>query len=264
MRLVTFLDNHDQPRFMSIGGATTDRLNVALAFLYTARGVPCLYYGTEQAFNGTTDPNDREDMFAGQFEQGPSLGDNFNMTHPQFQMVAKLNNFRRLYPALQTGSHANKWNDPDGPGLFAYARRLGKRRGLRGLQHLHVHPDAHQPPDDLRCRHADRQPVRHQRSADGDGDAGDSAGHRAGHDREDLRGASDWKPLDPVVVSNSPAHDAASVPTYSPIVLQFSQPMDTEQRADELRHPPAGQRHVRLVSGERRGDLHRRRAGFRG
>ena len=82
MRLVTFLDNHDQPRFMSASGATTARLNVALAFLYTARGVPCLYYGTEQAFNGTTDPNDREDMFAGQFEQGPSLGDNFNMTHP--------------------------------------------------------------------------------------------------------------------------------------------------------------------------------------
>ena len=54
MRLVTFLDNHDQPRFLSSGNANdnTDRLKVALAFLYTARGVPCLYYGTEQAFNG--------------------------------------------------------------------------------------------------------------------------------------------------------------------------------------------------------------------
>src|SRR5206468_1671670 len=63
--------------------------------------------------------------FDGLFEQGPSLGDNFNLTHPQFQMVAKLNNFRRLYPALQIGSHVNKWNDPSNPGLFAYARRLG-------------------------------------------------------------------------------------------------------------------------------------------
>src|SRR5208282_705957 len=34
-------------------------------------------------------------------------------------------------------------------------------------------------------------------------------------------------PLDPVVVSNSPAHSAAGVPTWSPIVLQFSKPMDT-------------------------------------
>ena len=125
MQLVTFLDNHDQPRFLSVRGATAARLDVALVFLYTARGIPCLYYGTEQAFNGTTDPNDREDMFAGQFEQGPSRGDNFNMTHPQFLLVAKLNNFRRLYPALQLGSHVNLRSDPNGPGLFAYARRLG-------------------------------------------------------------------------------------------------------------------------------------------
>ncbi len=47
MRLVTFLDNHDQARFMSVSGANASRLNLALAFLYTARGVPCLYYGTE-------------------------------------------------------------------------------------------------------------------------------------------------------------------------------------------------------------------------
>ena len=102
MRLVTFLDNHDQARFLSIGGATADRLNVALAFLYTGRGIPCLYYGTEQAFNGTTDPNDREDMFDGQFEQGPSLGDNFNMTHPQFQMGRQA---QQLPPAVSRAAH---------------------------------------------------------------------------------------------------------------------------------------------------------------
>jgi hypothetical protein len=38
---------------------------------------------------------------------------------------------------------------------------------------------------------------------------------------------SDWKPLDPVIVSNSPAHEATSVPTSSPIVLQFNRAMDT-------------------------------------
>jgi len=126
MRLVTFLDNHDQPRFLSLSQANNDlaRLRVALVFLYTARGIPCLYYGTEQGFNGGNDPYDREDMFAGQFEQGPSRGDNFNFTHPLFQWVARLNNFRRLYPALQTGAQVNLWSDPNGPGLFAYARRL--------------------------------------------------------------------------------------------------------------------------------------------
>ncbi len=50
----------------------TNALEVALAFLYTSRGIPCLYYGTEQGFDGTTDPNDREDMFAGEFKDGPA------------------------------------------------------------------------------------------------------------------------------------------------------------------------------------------------
>jgi len=57
----------------------------------------------------------------GQFDKGPSLGDNFNLTTRSFQQVAKLNNFRRLYPALRTGSHVNKLEQSERPGLFAYA-----------------------------------------------------------------------------------------------------------------------------------------------
>ena len=126
-QLVTFLDNHDTTRFLNSANANgnTNRLVMALEFLHTARGIPCVYQGTEQAFNGGADPNNREDMFAGAFEQGPSLGDNFNYTHPLFQRVARLNNFRRLYPALTSGTYVNQWNNPAGPGLFAYARRLG-------------------------------------------------------------------------------------------------------------------------------------------
>lgn len=226
MRLVTFLDNHDQGRFLSSSGATAARLNVALAFLYTSRGVPCLYYGTEQAFNGTTDPNDREDMFAGQFEQGPSLGDNFNMTHPQFQMVAKLNNFRRLYPALLTGSHVNKWNDPDSPGLLAYARRLG-------TQEVFVVFNTATSTQTLTNRSttfaAGTQIVNLF-------DTNEVLTVTSGPEIPPLTvpgttakifvAQSDWRPLDPVVVSNSPVHDAASVSTYSAIVLQFSKPMN--------------------------------------
>lgn len=64
-------------------------------------------------------------MFDGLYEQGPSLGDNFNMTHPRFQLVAKLNNLRRLYPALCTGTHHSLWANFGAPGLLAYARRIG-------------------------------------------------------------------------------------------------------------------------------------------
>jgi hypothetical protein len=68
-------------------------------------------------------------MFDGQYEGGPSEGDNFDMTHPRFQWVAKLNNLRRLYPALRTGSHDNLWA-ADAAGLFAYARRLGDQEAF--------------------------------------------------------------------------------------------------------------------------------------
>lgn len=227
MRLVTFLDNHDNARFLSIGGATTTRLNVALAFLYTSRGVPCLYYGTEQAFNGTTDPNDREDMFDGLFEQGPSLGDNFNMTHPQFLQVAMLNNFRRLFAPLRTGSHVNQWNDPDSPGLFAYARRLGTQEvfvvfntaaSTQTLTNRATIFPAGTPivnlfntNEVLTVTATPETPVISVPAMSA----------------KIFVAQSDWQPLDPVVVSNSPAHDAASVPTSLPIILQFSEPMDT-------------------------------------
>jgi glycosidase len=228
MRLVTFLDNHDQARFMSVSGATTARLNVALAFLYTGRGVPCLYYGTEQAFNGTTDPNDREDMFDGQFEQGPSLGDNFNMTHPQFLMVAKLNNFRRLYAPLRTGTHVNKWNNPSGPGLFAYARRLGTTQEVFTVFNTSTSTQT------LTNRSTVFAPGTHIVNLFDTNEALTVTATPEippitvpGTSVKIFVAQSDWRPLDPVVTSNSPAHDASAVPTYSPIVLQFSEAMDT-------------------------------------
>lgn len=229
MRLVTFLDNHDQPRFLSPANASnnTARLEVALAFLYTSRGIPCLYYGTEQAFNGGNDPYDREDMFAGKFEQGPSLGDNFNMSHPLFQLVAKLNNFRRLYPALQTGSHINRWNDPNGPGLFAYERRLGTQEVFVVFNTAST-----------------SQTLTNRSTSYAAGtvlanllDTNETFSVLSGSVTPLLTvpamaakifiAQSQMLPLDPVVISNSPAHAATNVATSSPVVIQFSQPMDT-------------------------------------
>ncbi|MFM8887346.1 MAG: alpha-amylase family glycosyl hydrolase, partial [Chthoniobacterales bacterium] len=48
--LVLNLDNHDNPRFLATTGSTTARLEMALVFMYTTRGIPSLYYGTEQDF----------------------------------------------------------------------------------------------------------------------------------------------------------------------------------------------------------------------
>jgi glycosidase len=241
-QLVTFLDNHDQPRFLSIKGATPDRLKVALVFLYTARGVPCLYYGTEQAFDGAKDPWDREDMFAGQFEWGPSCGDNFNMTHPLFQLVARLNNLRRLYPALQTGVQSNLWSNAGGPGLFACTRRLGAQEVFvvfntaNTNQILPACPTSYPVGTRLRNLLDETEIVTVP------------AGGRTpplavpGTSAKIFIEQSQIRPLDPVVTAISPAHDVKEIPPIAPIEIRFSEPMDTNsvERAFSTVPPASG------------------------
>ena len=225
-RLVTFLDNHDQPRFLNSG--TTNGLAVALTFLYTARGIPCLYYGTEQAFNGATDPYNREDMFAGQFKDTGLAGvDSFNMTHPLFQLVAQLNNFRRLYPALTLGMHVSKWNNSSGPGLFAYSRRLGTQEVFAvfntasSTQTLPGVSLTYAPGTTLVNLFNTNETVMITGAAQTPSISVPSTTAKI------FVPQSQWLPLDPVIATNYPQHSATSVPTWSPIVLHFSKPMDT-------------------------------------
>ncbi len=225
-QLVTFLDNHDQPRFLSVPGATTGRLKVALVFLYTARGIPCLYYGTEQAFNGAKDPWDREDMFAGQFEWGPSLGDNFNMAHPLYQFVAMLNNFRRLYPALQTGVQSNLWSHANGPGLLAYSRRLGAQEVFVVFNTAGVNQTL------PACPTIYPAGTKLLNLLDASESVTVVAGGKIprltvpGTSAKIFVAVSEIRPLDPVVTAISPAHDSKEISPTAPIVVHFSQPMD--------------------------------------
>ena len=227
--LVTFLDNHDLNRFLNAGGGTA-RLQVALAFLYTSRGIPCLYYGTEQDFDGGADPWNREDMFDGQFEGGPSVGDNFNMTSPRFKLVAKLNNLRRLYPSLRTGIHWSQWNNTSGPGILAYSRRLGGEEAYvvlntaSNLQTIGYRPTIH-PPGTVMVNLFNPS----ERLTVVTGSTGwEVPSFTAQPNSYAIFVAeSQIKALDPVVESISPAHDSTSVPIGSTVTLAFSKPMNT-------------------------------------
>lgn len=227
-QLVTFLDNHDQPRFLSIPGATINRLKVALVFLYTTCGIPCLYYGTEQGFNGAKDPWDREDMFAGRFEWGPSRGDNFNMTHPLYQFVARLNNFRRLYPALQAGTQSNVWSNANGPGLFAYTRRLGAEEVLIVFNTAGT---AQTLPS---CRMIYPKGTKLVDLLNQNGTLTLRAGGNTsainvpGASAKIFVAQSEIRPLDPVVTAISPSHDAKYVAPGTPIIFYFSKRMDSD------------------------------------
>jgi len=98
--LVTFLDNHDKPRFNGPGwdgsAATTEQYFDALNFYFTARGIPCIYYGTEVQMAGGNDPDNRKLL-------GPA-GIKNAKTNPVYLHLRKLNAVRRASPALQKGA----------------------------------------------------------------------------------------------------------------------------------------------------------------
>ncbi len=62
-RLVTFLDNHDMPRFAGLTGVDAARQELAATFLLTTRGIPQLTWGNEIGLLGHGD--DRRDFPGG-------------------------------------------------------------------------------------------------------------------------------------------------------------------------------------------------------
>ncbi len=75
--LVTFLDNHDLSRFYSVIGEDYNKYKMGIALLYTLRGIPSIYYGTEILMKNFADPDAkvRED-FPGGWQGDPI--DKFN------------------------------------------------------------------------------------------------------------------------------------------------------------------------------------------
>jgi glycosidase len=102
--LVTFIDNHDQPRLLSIYN-NQNRLNEATAFLLTCRGIPIVYYGDEQYLHNDTgggnDPYNRPWMSS------------FDTTTTGYKLVASLAGLRQSNPALAYGTMRQRWINDD-------------------------------------------------------------------------------------------------------------------------------------------------------
>lgn len=76
--LGTFIDNHDNPRFLYSQPSWTLYKN-ALTMTVFNFGIPIVYYGSEQGYNGGSDPKNRE-----------SLWPNDNTSHELYQFLASL------------------------------------------------------------------------------------------------------------------------------------------------------------------------------
>jgi glycosidase len=109
--LVNFIDNHDRQRFMTVDTSSYDRkhLHEALAFILTARGIPCIYYGSEQYLEGGNDPDNRRKMPA------------FDETTTAFKLIKQLSTLRNANEALAFGSTAERWINSN---VYIYERKF--------------------------------------------------------------------------------------------------------------------------------------------
>ena len=134
--IVLFLDDHDQirknfdkARFPAGSDEWSKLAFPALATLVCSAGIPCIYYGSEQGFDGQGrhDRYIRETMFASEFGAFRSKGYHFfNEQHEIYQQLQRLLAIRKQLPALRQGNQQLLEISGDGE-HFGYPVKLGDR-----------------------------------------------------------------------------------------------------------------------------------------
>ncbi len=107
---VTFMDSHDMSRFMTLSGNNARALENAYVIMLTSRGVPNIYYGSEQYMTGSADPYNRGDMTS------------FSTASTAYQVISKIAPLRKSNPALAYGATAERWVNKD---VYIYERQFG-------------------------------------------------------------------------------------------------------------------------------------------
>jgi len=147
--LVTFLDNHDQmarpyKRFLHL--AQKDQIILGMGYLLTVPGVPTIYYGTEQGFDGGAPEGPyainfiRECMFGGKWGAFGTKGMNFfDSKHELYRTIGKIAHVRKSEPAIRYGRFYFREISEDGVhffypelnfGMLAYSRIIDNQEVL--------------------------------------------------------------------------------------------------------------------------------------
>jgi glycosidase len=114
--LMTFYDNHDMPRMRADDAGFIDAHN----WLFTARGIPVIYYGSETGFRaGLAEHHGNRDYFG---------SDNVDAarSHPVRAALARVANMRRKSIALQRGVQVNLEFTDDTAAFLRVYRHAGE------------------------------------------------------------------------------------------------------------------------------------------
>lgn len=115
-RVMTFIDNHDRARFLTWANDNYQRLRSATTFMMTARGIPVIYYGTEQADDGNG--NASENPIANKDNRKDM--ETFDEESTIFVHIQRLNELKQNYSALRIGTQREMWEDEE---VYAFSRR---------------------------------------------------------------------------------------------------------------------------------------------
>jgi glycosidase len=114
--LITIIDNHDMPRFISTAIANganeveaRKKTKAALCLLMTLRGIPCLYYGTEHFLHNET----KTSWGVGGEPYNRQMMDNFTAGEAFCRAIKKLAELRRTNPATGKGKLTSLWLKPN-------------------------------------------------------------------------------------------------------------------------------------------------------
>ncbi len=153
--VVNFSENHDVGRLLYFLPTTfspkerRELLHLGLGYLLTVEGIPSLYYGVEQEFEGGNDPANRETMWSeGSYttrvwederwievpkaydSTGDGVNDRtwapFDTGNPTFVHLQRLIALRKAHVSLRRGAFKGRWSTraPGGEdhGIFAFER----------------------------------------------------------------------------------------------------------------------------------------------
>jgi neopullulanase len=109
---LNLLDSHDTPRFLTWVRGDRDALKLALLFLMTFPGAPCIYYGDEIGLAGGPDPDCRRAF----------PWDEARWDDELLAWVRRATALRHAHPALRRGAYVRLHAD-DARALYAFARR---------------------------------------------------------------------------------------------------------------------------------------------
>ncbi|NUQ81213.1 MAG: cyclomaltodextrinase N-terminal domain-containing protein [Bacteroidetes bacterium] len=130
-RLLTFLDNHDVERLMYQADKDVDKFLMALSVLFTVRGVPSIYYGTELGLYGGPDHGTIREDFPGGWKSDKrnafSASGRTEQENRIFNYTQKLISLRKNHPALTKGKTVQY---PPKGDLYWYLRESGNDRIL--------------------------------------------------------------------------------------------------------------------------------------